>query len=306
MRLYTFEYGGTRRIGAELGGRLVDLNAAQAAALSASGQRSGTPFPVDMLALLRDGTSALQVARRALAFAAQSPSSLVLDFSEVRLCAPIPRPGKILCSGVNYKGHLDENPGAVLPKFPFFFSKVPSAVIGPGDPIIKPVMTNQLDYEVELAVVIGKKAKNLTETEAIDCVAGYTILHDVSARDIQFQDSQITLGKNFDSFAPMGPCLVTADELSDLSDVRLRTLVNGQVMQDGTTADWFTPLPELLAFLSSVMSLEPGDVISTGTPAGIGYFRQPQVFLQPGDRVAVEVAGIGRLENPVIDEGGRS
>ncbi|MES4793138.1 MAG: FAA hydrolase family protein, partial [Chloroflexota bacterium] len=238
--------------------------------------------------------------RQALSFGAEHPERCAHRFKEVRLLAPIPRPGKILCSGVNYMGHLEENPGATLPETPFFFAKLPSAVIGPGAPIVHPKMTRQLDYEVELAVVIGRALRAAPEAEIIEAIAGYTILHDVSARDVQFKDHQITLGKNFDTFAPMGPCLVTADEIPDPTNLRLRTLLNGQVRQEGSTSDWVFPLPQLLSFLSRVMTLEPGDVVTTGTPAGVGVFRRPPIFLQPGDTVVLEVEGIGRLENPIV------
>jgi 2-keto-4-pentenoate hydratase/2-oxohepta-3-ene-1,7-dioic acid hydratase in catechol pathway len=144
--------------------------------------------------------------------------------------------------------------------------------------------------------------RHTPEKEVMGSIAGYTILHDVSARDVQFKDNQITLGKNFDTFAPMGPCLVTADELPNPENLRLRTLLNGQVMQDGSTRDWVFPLPKLLSVLSQVMTLEPGDVVSTGTPAGVGAFRKPPIFLKPGDRVVMEIEGVGRLENPVAEE----
>jgi 2-keto-4-pentenoate hydratase/2-oxohepta-3-ene-1,7-dioic acid hydratase in catechol pathway len=166
-------------------------------------------------------------------------------------------------------------------------------------------MTKQLDYEVEFAVVLGHRLHKATEQAAFDAIFGYTILHDVSARDIQFkapQHNQITLGKNFDTFAPIGPCIVTADELTDPTNLRLRTWVNGELLQDGSTSEWVFTLPYLLAFLSNVMTLEPGDIVTTGTPAGVGVFRNPQVFLKPGDMVALEVEGIGRLENPVVAE----
>jgi 2-keto-4-pentenoate hydratase/2-oxohepta-3-ene-1,7-dioic acid hydratase in catechol pathway len=218
------------------------------------------------------------------------------------LLAPIPRPGKILCSGVNYRSHVDENPNARLPDEPFFFAKLPSAVIGPGEPIVHPRITQQLDYEVELAIVIGSTMRRTVPEQVMQHIAGYTLLHDVSARDVQFKDNQITLGKNFDSFCPLGPCIVTADEVANPGNVRLRTYLNGRVMQDGTTRDWLFPLPRLLSFLSHVMTLEPGDVIGTGTPAGVGLFHKPPVFLQPGDKVAIEGEGIGRLENPVVAE----
>ena len=308
MKLYTFEFAGQRRIGAEREGQLVDLQAAHTAWLaSGDGEPGVPPLPSDMLAFLKAGEAAMRAAGQALAFVAEAGAAphqerMTYAFDEVRLLAPIPRPGKILCAGINYRGHLEENPGAQLPESPFFFSKLPSVVIGPGEPIVHPRMTSQLDYEVELAVVIGQAMRHVPEPEVMEHIAGYTILHDVSARDIQFKDHQITLGKNFDTFAPMGPCLVTRDELPDPGNLRLRTWVNGQLMQDSTTADWVFPLPRLLSFLSQVMTLEPGDVVSTGTPAGVGVFRQPPIFLHPGDVVILEIESIGRLENPVVAE----
>jgi 2-keto-4-pentenoate hydratase/2-oxohepta-3-ene-1,7-dioic acid hydratase in catechol pathway len=299
VRLYTFELHGQPRLGAEQNGRLVDLLAAQEAAGPAV--RGSLPL-TDMRGLLQAGAAGANAARQAQSLAGAREPQLSYRFDEVRILAPLPRPGKILCSGVNYRGHLEENPGATLPETPFFFSKLPTAVIGPGQPIVRPKMTQQLDYEVELAVVIGRTMRHTPEAEVMSGVAGYTILHDVSARDVQFKDQQITLGKNFDTFAPMGPCLVTADELPEPGNLRLRTLVNGEVTQDGTTRDWVFPLPYLLSFLSQVMTLEPGDVVSTATPAGVGAFRKPPLFLKPGDVVALEIEGIGRLENPVVAE----
>jgi 2-keto-4-pentenoate hydratase/2-oxohepta-3-ene-1,7-dioic acid hydratase in catechol pathway len=281
MKLYTFEVNGQQRLGAEQNGRLVDLQTVAG----------------DMLALVKAGPEALAAARRLLAQASES-----IPIDQVRLLAPIPRPGKILCSGLNYRSHVEENPGAKLPDEPFFFAKMPSGVIGPGQPIVHPQRTRQMDYEVEFAVVIGRSMRNVSEAEVMDHIFGYTILHDVSARDVQFKDSQITLGKNFDTFAPMGPCIVTADEIADPARLRLRSWLNGQLMQDRTNEDWLFPLPKLLASLAEVMTLEPGDVVSTGTPAGVGVFRQPPVFLQPGDVVVLEIEGIGRLENPVVAE----
>jgi len=289
MRLYTFEIKGQQRLGAERDDRLVDLLAV----------RPEDARLVDMLALLRGGFAALTAAKRAQRDAQVGQTYALGD---VRLLAPIPRPGKILCSGVNYRSHVDENPNARLPDEPFFFAKLPSAVIGPGEPIVHPRITQQLDYEVELAIVIGSTMRRTVPEQVMRHIAGYTLLHDVSARDVQFKDNQITLGKNFDSFCPLGPCIVTADEVANPGNVRLRTYLNGRVMQDGTTRDWLFPLPRLLSFLSHVMTLEPGDVIGTGTPAGVGLFHKPPVFLQPGDKVAIEGEGIGRLENPVVAE----
>lgn len=304
MKLYTFQIDEEPRIGAEHNGLLVDLSAAYEEWMLSTDAR-GPILPSDMMGFLHAWPEGVAAARRAVAFAAERTSplggrQLAHAFREAKLLAPLPRPGKILCSGVNYRGHLEENPQARLPETPFFFSKLPSVVIGPGEPIVHPSRTRQLDYEVELAVVLGRTLRRASEEEAMAAVAGYTILHDVSARDVQFQDQQITLGKNFDTFAPMGPCLLTADEVPDPGNLRLRTYLNGRLMQDGSTRDWVFPLPRLLSFLSGVMTLEPGDVVSTGTPAGVGVFRKPPVFLKPGDVVALEVQSIGRLENPVV------
>jgi len=260
-----------------------------------------------MMDLIRGGETALKQTRQALAFAQKNAGSARArtwshDLTRVRLLAPIPRPGKILCSGLNYKSHVEENPGAKFLDDPRFFVKVPSAVIGPGAPIRHPGAKFQVDYEVELGVVIGKPARRLTPSNALEPVFGYTILHDVSARWVQFKDKNEDMGKNFDTFAPMGPCIVTADEIPDPSKLRLILKLNGQVMQDGTNADWCFPLARLLEWLTMAMTLEPGDVLSTGTPAGIGFFRRPQVFLKPGDVCELEISGIGRLANPVVKD----
>jgi len=307
MKLYTFEVASRPRIGIECRGQLVDLPAAYAAMRSSRPAKDGMlpSLPDDMLAFLRLDKAAMEAAQETLTWIGKRPAMPVGEqamylFDEARIRAPLPRPGKILCSGINYRAHMEENPAAKMPTEPFFFSKLPSAVIGPGEPIVHPKQTNQLDYEVEFAVVIGKTIRNMPEDQVMSCLAGYTILHDVSARDVQFKDNQITLGKNFDTFCPMGPCIVTPDELPNPGNVRLRSLVNGKVMQDGSTSDWVFPLPVLLSRLSQVMTLEPGDVVSTGTPAGVGAFQRPPLFLKPGDTVRLEIEGIGVLQNPVI------
>ena len=216
-----------------------------------------------------------------------------------KVLAPIPRPGKVLCSGINYGSHKEENPDAVLPEEPFFFSKLPSAVIGPDEPIVIPTRETQTDYEVELALVIGRRAKNVDEGAALDYVFGYTVLNDVSARDIQFKDSQLTLGKGVDTFAPLGPEIVTADEIPDPAALHVASYLNGEQMQSSPTSEMlFTPA-RLLASLTAIVTLDPGDVVTTGTPAGVGCFRDPPVYLQPGDEITVEVDAVGRLTNPV-------
>ena len=309
MKLYTFETSRGRRIGVEHNELLIDLKEAYAVMASARGLNPGSlaELPTDMLSFLRFGDPAMKAARDTIGFMMKRPAvpvgrTLSYSFAQVKILAPVLRPGKILCSGTNYHGHLQKKPEAKVPTEPFFFSKLPSTVIGPGEPIIHPKETSQLDYEVALAVVIGKKMKATPASEAMSGVAGYTILHDVSARDVQFKDHQITLGKNFDTFCPLGPCIVTTDEMTNPANVPLRSLLNGKVMQEGTTADWVFPLPVLLSRLSHVMTLEPGDVVSTGTPACVGAFRKPSVFLNPGDAVRLEIDGIGVLENQVIME----
>jgi 2-keto-4-pentenoate hydratase/2-oxohepta-3-ene-1,7-dioic acid hydratase in catechol pathway len=176
---------------------------------------------------------------------------------------------------------------------------MPSSVTGPETSIEAPPVTSQLDYEVEFAAVVGRRLSRASEGAVMDALFGYTLLNDVSARDVQFKDNQITLGKNFNNFAPIGPCIVTADEMTQPDRVQLRTRLNGRVMQDGNTADWLFPLPRLLSYLSQVMVLEPGDVVSTGTPAGIGFFQNPQVFMKPGDVIEIEGEGIGVLRNTI-------
>jgi 2-keto-4-pentenoate hydratase/2-oxohepta-3-ene-1,7-dioic acid hydratase in catechol pathway len=217
-----------------------------------------------------------------------------------RLLAPVPRPGKLLFCGVNYASHKEENPDAVLPDEPFFFSKLPTAVVGPDEPIILPAPHSQVDYEVELALVIGKQGKAIAAADALDHVFGYTVVNDVSGRDVQFKDAQITLGKGFDTFSPMGPCVLTADEVPDPGALYVASHVNGEQRQGETTATMRFPVPVLLEFVSRHITLEPGDIVTTGTPAGVGAFRRPPLYLAPGDTVSVEVDAIGRLSNPVV------
>ena len=281
MKLYTFEFDGSVHVGAEKEGALADL----------SGEFG------DMIALIAGGESALHIA-----LALRDETERTIPFDAVKILAPIPRPGKIFCSGLNYNSHVTENPNAKFLDDPRFFIKLPQTVIGPGEAIRipnLPGMDLKVDYEVELAVIIGKEIYRPTPDEAMDAVFGYTILHDVSARYIQFKDNNEDMGKNFDTFAPMGPCLVTKDEIPDPSKLRLRSFVNGEKMQEGTNEDWRFDLPRLLAWFSLGITLRPGDVITTGTPAGIGYFRNPQTFLKPGDVCVLEIEGIGKLENPV-------
>ena len=259
MHLYTFEIDRQPLVGVEREGQLVAL-----------------PF-ASMLDLIRAGRKGLAEAKAVL----QKPRSLSYAINKAKLLAPIPRPGKMLFSGLNYKSHVEENPGVKFLEDPRFFSKLPDCVIGPNVPILHPGEKYQVDYEVELGVVIGKRAFHLSQTDAMKHVFGYTILHDVSARYIQFKDNNETMGKNFDTFAPMGPCIVTKDEIPDPSALHLSLKLNGRVMQNRGNDDWCFPLPHLLSWLTSAMTLESGDIMTTGTPAGVGFFRNPQVFLKP-------------------------
>jgi len=222
--------------------------------------------------------------------------------SQLRLLAPIRKPPKIICLGLNYKDHAEEQ-GKTPPDEPVIFMKPSTAIIGTGENIVKPDFVKQLDYEAELAIVIGKGAKNISIEEAKSCIFGYTILNDVSARDIQFKDRQWTRGKSFDTFAPTGPCITTTAQLKNPTNLRIRTWVNKQLRQDSTTRNMTFNVFEIVRHLSRVMTLEPCDIIATGTPAGVGFAMKPQPkFLQDGDVVTIEIEGVGILRNQVRGE----
>lgn len=223
-----------------------------------------------------------------------------LDFDAVTINMPV-TPRTVWCSGLNYRSHVLENPNAKFLSVPRFFAKLPNSLIGPNEGIRHPGEAFEVDYEVEFAVVFGKKASRLTQENAMDHVFGYTILHDVGARYIQFKDNNEMLGKNFDTFCPIGPCIVTKDEIPNPETVQLRTRVNGETLQDGCNDEWLFTLPRLLEWLTMGCTMLPGDLVSTGTPQGIGYFRKPQRFLKVGDVCELEIPGIGTLVNPVVD-----
>ena len=233
------------------------------------------------------------------------PRGTVTSLADVTLGPPVPRPGKVICIGLNYKDHAAESNMAV-PKSPVTFSKYVTSVTGPGRPIALPAVSSQVDYEAELAVVIGRRAKHVPIERAWDYVLGYTNLNDVSARDFQFADGQWQRGKSCDTFAPMGPAIVTPDEVGDPHALRIRLRLNGETMQDSSTGQLIFGIDHLIAFLSQTVTLEPGDVIATGTPPGVGFARKPPVFLKAGDVVEVEVEGLGVLSNPVAVERGQA
>ncbi|MCL6429266.1 MAG: fumarylacetoacetate hydrolase family protein [Anaerolineae bacterium] len=290
MKLVTFLKGGKARLGAllppEHGEAVVDLNQAE------------PRLPADLVAFLAAGAEARSLAEEVIA---APPPEAVLRSDGVTLKAPILRPGKIICIGLNYRDHAAEA-GVPVPDYPAVFAKYSNTVIGPGEPIVLPRISQQVDYEAELGVVIGRRAKGIAEADAVGYVAGYLAFNDVSARDFQNKTSQWTIGKTFDSFAPMGPALVTADEIPDPHRLSIRLSIGGEVLQSSNTCNLVFGVPRLVACLSAVMSLEPGDVIATGTPGGVGFARKPPRWLRPGDVVRVEIEGVGMLENPVIAE----
>ena len=211
---------------------------------------------------------------------------------------PIERPGKIVCVGLNYRDHAEEQ-GVELPAEPLLFAKWPNALIGPGEAIVIPPVVTKADYEAELGVVIGARVKGVSRENALEAVRGYVCANDVSARDLQFADGQWTRGKSPDTFCPVGP-LVPAAEIADPHALRIRAIVSGEVLQDSTTANLIFGIDEIISHASQTATLEPGDLVLTGTPAGVGVFRDPQRLLRPGDEVTIEIESVGTLTNPVV------
>lgn len=299
MRLvnYSLDGNGAGRAGIDLGSAIADLAVtAEIAGITAgsggdlSSPRRAVELPRDRLTTLEDaaGSSQALLEDRGAWYATE----------KVHLGPPIPDPSKIVCLGLNYRDHAEEA-GLTPPSAPMFFAKFANSLVGPTDEIVPPAVTEKVDYEAEIAVVIGRRAKNVSADEAIDYLAGAMAFNDVSARDLQLANPLWTGGKAIDTFAPCGPAMVTLDELGDVQSLALRTVVNGEVVQDGNTASMIFGVAETIAFLSRIMTLEPGDLIATGTPAGVGQSRTPPLFLQAGDEVEVEAEGIGTLRNKV-------
>ena len=284
MKLITFTSPSGPRLGAVKNNTIIDLPAA-----------SNNALPADMLAFLQQGDKAMLLAQEILD--RDNLDAFSQPFDERKLLAPIANPSKIMAVGRNYAAHAHEQK-MEPPKSPVIFAKYPSAIIGPNQVITwSGSLTQKVDFEAELAVVIGKTARKVGEADALNYVAGYTVCNDVSARDLQFSDKQYTRGKSLDTFCPLGPWLVTADEISNPQALRLQAILNGQVMQDATTGDMLFGVAQLIAFMSRAFTLFPGDIISTGTPSGVGVFRDPPVFMQDGDEIIIEVEKVGRLKN---------
>jgi 2-keto-4-pentenoate hydratase/2-oxohepta-3-ene-1,7-dioic acid hydratase in catechol pathway len=287
MRLATIQTAAGPRAALLQGDAYIDLHATR------------PDLPLSVRELLPSDPAML----RAAAEAAARPDAVRYPAASVKLLAPIPDPPKIVCVGLNYRDHAAES-GAPIPKEPVLFSKFATAIIGPEEPIRLPAVSREVDFEAELVLVVGKKGRHLSASAARDHLAGYTVGHDVSARDWQLKKDgkQWLAGKTFDTFAPIGPVLVTTDEIDDPHNLGIRLRLNGQTMQDSNTRQMIFRCGDILAYVSQIVTLEPGDLLFTGTPPGVGFARKPPVFLKDGDVVEVEIDGLGVLRNPVVQE----
>ena len=294
MRLVTYKEKGS--VQAERLGVLTDDGVLNLQEAARQAEVSPEPF-VGILPFLWAGEASVEQARK---LAMGRPASGAVPLSQVKLLPPVPRPGKIVAVGLNYRDHAMESGATQPPKYPILFAKFPNSITGPEDPIVMPVGDSQIDYEAELAVVIGKKGKTIPASKAFEYVAGYMPLNDVSARTWQFGDKQWVRGKSPDTFCPIGPYLTTRDDVRDPQTLAIRARVNGAVLQDSNTSKMIFGVRELVEFISASITLEPGDIIATGTPDGVGVFRKPQIFLKPGDTVEIEIEKLGTLRNPVI------
>src|SRR6266568_1088706 len=315
MRLVTYQREGQARTGAQLDEQVVDLNRAYRAALQHTGDDdelvvADARVPIDMTGLLRGGDTSLRAAQQAVAFVRSQlegngkilkQQGVVYATDDISLLPPVVRPSKVICLGLNYRDHAAEA-GMAVPDYPVLFHKVAGSLTGHKQPIVVPRISSKIDYEGELAIIIGRRGKYIAEDEAYAYIAGYTIANDVSARDLQFRTSQWTTGKMLDTFCPLGPTLVTRDEVPDANTLAIKTSLNGRVLQDGNTADMIFRVPFIVSYISEIITLEPGDIILTGTPPGIGNTRSPQVFMKPGDTITVEIEHVGKLTNPVVAE----
>jgi acylpyruvate hydrolase len=314
MRLVTFAARGQTRVGALEGDWIVDLTRAArnhyaAQGVLRPGARARALFPPSMTRLLAGGDEALSLAgdvvretRRALADAAAARTlaqdGVVWRTGDVRLLPPVPVPPKILCVGRNYAEHAREGGGAP-PEIPIYFGRFPHSLLGPGEPYILPRVSEQVDYEGELAAIIGRRGKDIPETRALEYVAGYTIFNDISIRDYQRRTTQWMIGKNFDRSGPLGPALVTRDEVPDPQALTLTVEVSGERLQEAGTGTMIFTVARLIADVSRALTLEPGDVLATGTPSGVGFARKPPRWLRAGDTVRVSITKLGTLETPV-------
>lgn len=304
MRIITFSVNGEARWGALTDDYAIDLNLAHALFL-ASRAREPQYLASNVLDFLALGETAWNAARQTLEFLGDRlVDGVMYPVSRVKLAAPLPRPPKIVAVGLNYMDHIREQNGQP-PQYPVLFAKYPSSVIGPYDVIhLHPGESQKVDYEGELGVVVGKTARNVNAADAMEYVFGYTVIDDISARDLQFSpdvNGQWIRGKSLDTYCPLGPAIVSKDEIADPQDLPVCTRLNGKVVQDSNTREMIFDIPHLIEFISRGITLEPGDVIATGTPHGVGHHRTPPVYMQAGDVVEVQITGIGKLRNEVED-----
>lgn len=299
MRLVTYSRMGVPSIGVELESGILDIPDA-ASHFGRKYHVRGHSFPTTMMDLLH-WESGIDVVRQIVQRYKKTPEGeriMTRPLKAVTLEAPLSRPGKIVALGKNYLDHVEET-GSEAPDFPVIFAKFPSSVIGPDDYIPIPKVSSKIDWEVELGVVIGKTCRNVSKKKSLDFVAGYTVINDVSARDLQMNDGQWIRGKSLDGFCPMGPCIVTEDELGDASKLKMHTKVNGVIKQESSTSNLIFNVPKIISYLSKSFTLEPGDVIATGTPSGVGFVREPPEFLKAGDQVELYIEKIGYLRNKI-------
>lgn len=297
MQLVTYSRMGVPSIGVQLESGILDIPDA-ASHYGRKYHIHGQNFPTTMIDLLQ-WESGIEVVRQIVQRYAQTPHDerlMTHALDSVFLEAPIPRPGKIIALGRNYLEHIKET-GSKVEEFPVIFAKFPSCVIGPNDTIPIPSLSKKIDWEVELAIVIGKTCKSVSQKDALDYIAGYTIVNDVTARDLQGRDGQWIRAKSLDAFCPMGPCIVTIDELGEASDLKMYTKINGKMKQDSTTSNMMFKVPQIIEYVSQAFTLEPGDIIATGTPAGVGFTRDPPEYLKSGDEIEQYIEGIGYLRN---------
>ena len=312
MRLLSYRQSGERRLAAAVGDRAIDLNRAAAALNRVRGCADAQALangiaPPDITSFLAGGIYSRLAADEAIDHVmALEPEEarrelLAFPFADLKLLPPVPRPPKIVCVARNYAKHAKEA-NLPLPELPILFTRFANTLVAHGDPVIRPSVSEQLDWEGELAVVIGTPGHRIAKAEAMNHIAGYSVFNDVTVRDFQFRVTQYTAGKNFQASAPFGPELVTADEIGDPHSLAIKTEVNGVIKQDANTDEFIFDLPAIIEHISEFVPLESGDVIATGTPAGVGFKREPAEFLRPGDTVRVTVEGVGSLENPVVGE----
>lgn len=314
MKLASIRLGGEERLVAVTDDGYVDLNRARAAQLAADGaanasERAAAEVPPSIVRLLELGDSGLAAAREALTFAQEigvhsdaSHAALIPCPSDVgELLPAVPNPPKIVCVARNYAEHAKEA-GLEISPIPIVFARFTQTLVAHGKPVIRPTVSEQYDWEGEVAIVIGKRGHRISKADAMQHVAGYTLFNDCTVRDYQFRVTQYTSGKNFDASGPLGPYVVTADEVADPHNLDLTTTLNGEVVQSANTSDMIYDIPTIIEHISEWVTLEPGDVIPTGTPAGVGFKRQPPWFLKPGDVMQVSATGLGVLENSVVAE----